>query len=78
MIPKKQCLPDPTQLAYSQKLWQNAQDLYRLKPYRVTAMRGGSRHELPSLIKKLSLIDDLIEGKKLVFINGVSYKPNHT
>lgn len=37
----------------SQRLWRNEQCLTRFDPVRVSELRGGSRHDLPSLTKEL-------------------------
>jgi hypothetical protein len=43
----------------SQRLWQHAQDLHRVKPDRVPEQRGGSGHEISLLDKKLCFVDIL-------------------
>lgn len=40
------------------RLWQPAQDLHGVKPNGVPVLRGGSRHGLPFLIKKQSVMND--------------------
>lgn len=45
------------------RLWQHEQNLHRFKPDRIPALRWGSGHRLPSLTKKLSLIDNHLQRK---------------
>ena len=50
VTPRKQCLPDTAGLdaqQNSRKLWQHAWQLYRFKPNKVPALRGGSGGRVP-------------------------------
>lgn len=50
----KQDLPSRTDVYMnSQRLWQNAQELYSFKPIRLQTLPLGSGHGVPFIIKKL-------------------------
>jgi hypothetical protein len=50
MTPRKQNLPDTYDTHMnSQRLGQHAKDLHRLKPERISALKGRSRYEVPAL-----------------------------
>jgi hypothetical protein len=58
-----------------QRLWQHAQDLYKLKPdlsFSISALKKGSRHLLPPLPRSyLQLTPAKKETKKSIFFNKV-------
>lgn len=59
-LQRKQCLPNTRGLMHIWNhrdcVWLHTQDQHRFKPDEVPALRQGSRHRLPSLTKKFSVI----------------------
>lgn len=47
----------------AQRLWPHAQGLYRFKVDTVSAPRGRSGHDLPSLTKKIPPVDNYLQRK---------------
>ena len=56
----------------SERLWQHALDLHRIKPYGVPSLIGESGHWVSPLTKKLFAIETYWQWEKSVFFNGVS------
>lgn len=63
----------------SQRWWRHAQVLNRFKPDRLSALRGGSRHGVPPLTKRLLVIATLWQLEKANILHwSVSGSINHT
>ena len=57
---------------WTRGLWQHTRNLDRVKPDRLSMLKGGSGHNLASLTMNISPTDICLPRKKVVFSNGFS------